>query len=573
MWFILLIVLWISSAWAQAPGVDWSRLDVLGSDLEGQALVEAPDGGIVVAGYTNVSLDYDVYLLKTFFDGTTDWTVALPDANDEQATGVTNRTGGGYAVSAMLSAFGGPADFRLYFISATGALESGFITGDGDDEVPFDILRTSDDGFLLVGYKERATSGRDVHLVKFSAAGAVLWSKTYGGAASDVAYAAVETPDLGFAIVAVTESFGFGGRDAWLLRTDANGDSLWSAFFLSADDEVTTGIDITSDGGFVLGGFQQTTVPVDQNILLIRTNSAGGLVWQTLYDNGGFDVATDVLASADGGIVLCGRSDGDAASEEAYIMKVDEIGQFYWEMNLGTTSNDAALAMIQTATSAYALTGYSPAPDAEVTRMFTAKLLPDVGLDGPLPVELLSFGATSRANGIALSWATASETAVERFELWRGQDNTFERIHTVGARGNSAGGGEYAFVDEQVTAQIEYSYFLTLVHVNGQREELRERLVTATWSGAELLPQDFAVRAYPNPFNPATTIEFTLPEAGAVELSIWDNNGRLLETLTRTAAAGVVRFDWDAAGFATGSYFARVRAAGLNRVVPLVLVR
>ncbi len=193
--------------------------------------------------------------------------------------------------------------------------------------------------------------------------------------------------------------------------------------------------------------------------------------------------------------------------------------------------------------------------------------------DSVLPVELLDFSGESVGNGIRLQWETASETNVSSFEIWRAEGNDFSLLTEIGRRGNSTSGAQYTFVDNTVTENTSYSYFLTVVNLDGSREELRERMVTASWSGAAAVPDEFTLKAYPNPFNPMTTIEFTMPEAGNVSLKIFDNTGRVVETMTRAANAGTVSFEWNAEGRTSGTYFARVASSGVNRVVPLVLLK
>jgi len=83
----------------------------------------------------------------------------------------------------------------------------------------------------------------------------------------------------------------------------------------------------------------------------------------------------------------------------------------------------------------------------------------------------------------------------------------------------------------------------------------------------------------PNPFNPTTTVSFSLPVAGTIDLSVYDVSGRLVTTLARgLRAAGPHRETWDgtdASGLAVGSgvYFVRLSAAGETATTKMVLMK
>ncbi len=567
----LLVLLWISTvSFAQAPTIDWEHQDQVGSDFRALSLREVGVGEVVSAGFTNINFDYDVYVRKLFADGTVEWSTQIVSSADEQGTGISLSAGSGYAVCGWQSSFGGPADFILRLLNSSGTLTNSFSYGTADDEVANDIQTTSDFGYIMCGYRDQIASGRDFHLVKTDFAGAVLWTKTYGGPAEDVAHAVEQTPDGGYIVVGETQSFGFGGSDVWMLRLDANGDSLWSWAFLSPNDEVGYGVALTNDGGFIVTGYQFDFV--DQDVLLIKVAGNAAFEWYTLFDNGGFDVGYDVAACSDDGFAVCGRSDG-AGSDDAVVWKFDEIGQHYWTVTAGDISGDGSFEIRQLTSGGYIFCGYVANPNQEAINWYVVKLQPDTPLDGPLPVELMSFGAVSVADGIELNWETASETNLAYFEVWRGTNEQFSLLTEIGTRGNSTSGELYTFIDNSVAQNTSYSYFLTVVNLDGSREELRERMVTASWSGAAALPEEFTLKAYPNPFNPTTTIEFTMPEAGNVSLKIFDNTGRVVETMTRAADAGTVTFEWNASGKTSGVYYARVEALGVAKARMLILLK
>ena len=85
--------------------------------------------------------------------------------------------------------------------------------------------------------------------------------------------------------------------------------------------------------------------------------------------------------------------------------------------------------------------------------------------------------------------------------------------------------------------------------------------------------------AQPNPFNPMTTLQFTLKESGRVELDVYDLQGRLVKRLaSRTYSAGEHQLTWygrddDGREVSSGLYLARFRSGGFEKTERLVLVR
>jgi hypothetical protein len=88
----------------------------------------------------------------------------------------------------------------------------------------FDIKECYDHGFIMVGYSEQPGRGEDVYIVRTDSQGDTLWTKTLGGAYDERAYSVVQTPDSSFAVVGYTYSFGAGGSDAFFLKLKPNGD-------------------------------------------------------------------------------------------------------------------------------------------------------------------------------------------------------------------------------------------------------------------------------------------------------------------------------------------------------------
>ncbi|MBL7047886.1 MAG: T9SS type A sorting domain-containing protein, partial [Candidatus Marinimicrobia bacterium] len=166
--------------------------------------------------------------------------------------------------------------------------------------------------------------------------------------------------------------------------------------------------------------------------------------------------------------------------------------------------------------------------------------------DFSLPVELSSFTARSERGAVVLEWVTESEIEnlgflLERrsnggMEEWKEIANYIDNPELQG-QGSETGRTEYQFVDNTVEVGKTYDYRLADVSYDGIVE-----YHSLTVMGVEVaeFPTEFALLlAYPNPFNPATTISYNLIEDGNVTLTIFDINGREVSRLVEeTQTAG-----------------------------------
>ena len=87
------------------------------------------------------------------------------------------------------------------------------------------------------------------------------WDRTFGGANMDEAHSVQQTSDGGFILAGVTESYGAGNEDAWLIRTDYSGNEIWNRTFGGAIWDRANSVQQTSDGGFVFAGCRDARHP------------------------------------------------------------------------------------------------------------------------------------------------------------------------------------------------------------------------------------------------------------------------------------------------------------------------
>ena len=133
------------------------------------------------------------------------------------------------------------------------------------DDVCSSLIQTADGGFAIAGITASfGNGGEDFWLVRTNAVGDSIWSRTYGGVHNDACTSLIQTTDGGFAMAGRTMSFGAGAFDFWLMRTDMNGDSLWSRSFGGRFDDGCNSLIQTTDGGFAMAG---STILLDQRVI------------------------------------------------------------------------------------------------------------------------------------------------------------------------------------------------------------------------------------------------------------------------------------------------------------------
>ena len=133
----------------------------------------------------------------------------------------------------------------LYVIcAANGAVAVNFerVVGGPDLDRGVFVEPTKDGGYVVVGVTRNTDGGdEDVYLVRLNAAGEVLWTHTYGGDDEDNGWCVREVED-GYVIAGYTKSFGAGGYDGYLIRTDAKGEVRWSRLYGGQTDDRCWGL-------------------------------------------------------------------------------------------------------------------------------------------------------------------------------------------------------------------------------------------------------------------------------------------------------------------------------------------
>ncbi len=194
--------------------------------------------------------------------------------------------------------------------------------------------------------------------------------------------------------------------------------------------------------------------------------------------------------------------------------------------------------------------------------------------DLQLPVDLLSFTASSVNGNIVLNWVTATESENDAFEVQRWADNAWHRTgNLVDGAGTTTSQRQYVYVDTDVTEGQSYRYRLVTIDVNGNRMPASE--VEHIVEPVNTTVNEFALHQnYPNPFNPTTEISYDLATASNVSLIVFDLLGREVATLVNGSQnAGRYTLKFDAAGLPSGMYFYRLQTAEFGDMKKMMLLK
>ncbi|MCK4733040.1 MAG: DUF3160 domain-containing protein, partial [Methanophagales archaeon] len=327
------------------------------------SLIQTSDGGYVIAGSTDSygSGSSDFWLVKTDSYGSREWAEAFGGYNEDEARSVIQTSDGGYAIAGSTESYGtGSSDFWLVKTdSYDGSEEWNETFGGYNVDGAYSLIPTSDGGYAIAGWTESYGAGDfDFWLVKTDSYGSEEWNKTFGGYDADLAYSLIQTSDGGYAIAGLTESYGAGDFDFWLVKTDSYGNEEWNKTFGGYDLDWPFSLIQTLDGCYAIAGLTMSYGAGSSDLWLVKTDTYGNEEWNETF--GGYDVdgAYSLIQTSDGGYAIAGVTMSYGAGRgDAWLVKADSYGNEEWNKTFGSYERDDANSVIQTSDGGYVIAG------------------------------------------------------------------------------------------------------------------------------------------------------------------------------------------------------------------------
>jgi hypothetical protein len=206
---------------------------------------------------------------------------------------------------------------------------------------------TRDGGYIIVGYdavrnvKEWVSTS--VYLLKTSSNGTSLWNKTYGNTGWDEGRSVIEIED-GYIIT------GSANEDLLLMKTDSQGGAIWSKTYGKGSG---LSLERAIDGGYVVVGTS------GDDVLLLRTDEEGEVLWSKTYGGAGVQLGFALQVSRDGGYLIGGITGAAPGGDmDFYVLKTDSHGEVIWSKTMGGSKGDWLHAILETPEDGVLAVGY-----------------------------------------------------------------------------------------------------------------------------------------------------------------------------------------------------------------------
>lgn len=325
-------------------------------------------------------------------------------------------------------------------------------------------------------------------------------------------------------------------------------------------------------------GFNQTITPGSSNQALGRFQLTGNISGSSLASatirlNGARTglsnlklwLSSDASFGGDtqvGSTVAADPGDGNSVSFSSFSSPINTSGTYFF------LTADVAAGASGTVQGVVAQNSSFTISDGSILGIITNAILSNNTT--PLPVQLTSFTATAVNDEVLLCWQTATETMNYGFMIERviQSSSNWETVGFVKGHGNSNSPRDYAYSDKP-SGGNNFKYRLKQIDNDGNYEYTKEIEVTLT------PPTEFWVKQnFPNPFNPSTSIEFSIPSDNNVQVKVFNILGMEITTLLNGhRKAGTHRIVFNAGDLADGVYFYKIISGKYSELKKMILLK
>ncbi|NNL21186.1 MAG: T9SS type A sorting domain-containing protein [Ignavibacteriaceae bacterium] len=449
-----------------------------------------------------------------------------------------------------------------------------------DWEIGYEVLETSDGGYIIAGLTNSFGAGaNDIYLIKTNANGDTIWTRTYGSPGNESAYSVFETSDGGYVIAGKKTEAGQSYSDAYIIKTNSSGDTLWTRTYGNGNtDEINSIIQTEGDDYYIMLGNTRSFGPGNSSIYFLEVSPAADSVWEDYFGGNANDYGQEIIETNDGYVFIGSSANFGAGSFDAWIVSIDWDYNILWSQTIGGDQSDDGYSIQQTTNNDFIGAGR--------TSSF-----------GPGDFSFLIF----RLNSIGDSLWVKVYGGTERDECKSIRQSNDGGFIAAGST-NSFGSGNRDWYIVRTDANGDSIWTKTLGGVTD--DECHSVIPTSDGGyilsgstksfgagGADvwlvkLAPDPTSINEkhtvtnfslsqnYPNPFNPTTKISFTIAESGFTSLKVYDVLGNEVANLiSEEKPAGEYEFDFNGSDLTSGIYFYQLKTGNYIETKKMVLIK
>jgi hypothetical protein len=457
--------------------------------------------------------------------------------------------------------------------------------GNGRADIGYSIVKHSTGGYAVCGYEDFDESGdSEAFLMRLDDNGDTLWVQSYGDSLAQSAGCVRETHDRGYILAGYTDRIP--NRDALFIRTDETGDTLWTCNVDLGGDDYFTSVLETSDMGFIGAGYTNSfSSPGDVQVLAVKVDRYGAVEWRESYGGATQNRAHDICGTRDDNCAITGFTDTATGQRDVLIMKIDAgSGDSLWAAGYGDETTEVGHCIRETAQGHLVVCGSR----ADVPQGWSDGYLLEVDAEGD-SLEALVYGtvqdkiifysmAVTEDQGFIFAGQidTSSVYNKDVYFVKTNPDGDVQWSKILGDADSEFARG-VAIADDLGYVAAGYTEdavtFNRDVYIVKLRSDDAGIEPSRERGATALLEADG-----PNPSTGPVNLRYQIPAAGRVRLVVYDVKGRLLDTLVDTRlAGGEYRSRWSGVGnagpVAPGVYFFRLQAGRADITRSVIILR
>ncbi|MBK6398331.1 MAG: T9SS type A sorting domain-containing protein [Bacteroidetes bacterium] len=323
-------------------------------------IIQNNNGDFFITGVTQgFGAGGNIFLMNMASDGSIKWVKDFFGVNSDIPYDMISNQDGGFSLVGSTWSFGtGHSDGIFITTDSLGNVKQTTTYGTAVEYDELYCIQKISNGFILGGTARQFTGPA---IYRTDSSGNIIWSYLISPAYFQTLIKSIyQCSDSGLIILrSASQSYFFS-----LIKLDQYGNFIWAKDFSTNDGNmsmIANKMVHTSDNGFIVTGHTYlNAIGADQDIFLLKTDSAGNPLWFKTYGNTFLEAGEDVIQTSDKGYAITGSTNSYGfGANDAFLLKTDSVGNFEWAKTYGDIWNDKSSSVIQSQDGGYALVGYT----------------------------------------------------------------------------------------------------------------------------------------------------------------------------------------------------------------------